>query len=337
MNGISSGTCTLQNQEIKLEVAAADAGQRLDVYLTRKLPWLSRNRIQSLIEEGAVKTSLSLSPRAKDKVEKGLMVIVAIPPPKPATPVPQQIPLEILYEDEDLLVINKPAGLPVHPGAGNPDGTLVNALLALLGGLSTVGGVERPGILHRLDKDTTGVMIVAKNDVVHNRLSEALMRREIHRRYWAIVLREPRDNLGVINAPIARHPANRTKMAVVRQGGRHAVTHYRVLERFHGFTLVECELETGRTHQIRVHMASMGHPVLGDPCYGGELTKALRLVPPRNRPLIDALSQVTRQMLHAREISFVHPRSHVEMRFEAPLPADFTTILDALRSYGRLV
>lgn len=327
--------CASEKQEIELEVVAADAGLRLDVYLAKKLPWLSRNRIQSLIEAGAVQTSASVAPRPKDKVEKGLVIKVAVPPPKPATPIPQQIPLDILYEDDDLLVINKPAGLPVHPGAGNPDGTLVNALLALLGGLSTIGGVERPGIVHRLDKDTTGVMIVAKNDFVHRRLSDALMRREIHRLYWAIILREPRDNVGVINAPIARHPANRTKMAVVRQGGRHAVTHYRVLERFHGFALVECKLETGRTHQIRVHMASIGHPILGDACYGGESSRAVQLVPPKNQPLITQLKQVTRQMLHAREISFVHPRTHKEMSFGTPLPPDFAEILEALRTYGR--
>lgn len=335
MTSTSRLDCASEKQEIELEVVAADAGLRLDVYLAKKLPWLSRNRIQSLIEAGAVQTSASVAPRPKDKVEKGLVIKVAVPPPKPATPLPQEIPLDILYEDEDLLVINKPAGLPVHPGAGNPDGTLVNALLALLGGLSTIGGVERPGIVHRLDKDTTGVMIVAKNDFVHRRLSDALMRRDIHRQYCAIILREPRDNMGVINAPIARHPANRTKMAVVRQGGRHAVTHYRVLERFHGFAFVECKLETGRTHQIRVHMASIGHPILGDPCYGGESSRAVQLVPPKNQPLINQLKQVTRQMLHAREISFVHPRSHKEMRFEAPLPPDFANTLEALRSYGR--
>jgi 23S rRNA pseudouridine1911/1915/1917 synthase len=325
-----------ETPHIELEVAAADSGLRLDVYLAKKLPWLSRNRIQQLIEQGAVQTSASSTPRSKDKVEKGMYIAVAIPPPRPAEPQPQDIPLDVVYEDEDLLVLNKPAGLVVHPGAGNPDGTLVNALLARLGKLSGIGGVERPGIVHRLDKDTSGLMLVAKNDLSHRRLSDALMRREIHRIYWAIVLREPRDKIGTIDAPIARHPANRTKMAVVRNGGRHAVTHYRVIERFHGFALVECRLETGRTHQIRVHMASLGHPVLGDPCYGGDIGRACQLVPPKNQALVNGLKKVERQLLHARSIEFAHPRTGNIMQFEAPLPADFLETLEVLRSHGKL-
>ncbi len=325
----------VQQEPLELLVVAADAGQRLDLYLAKKIPWLSRTRIQQLIEEGAVTTTSSATPRAKDKVEKGLRIFVAIPPPKPAKPQPQDIPIKVVYEDKDLLVIDKPAGLAVHPGAGTPDGTLVNALLARLRNLSTIGGVERPGIVHRLDKDTTGLILVAKNDLAHRRLSDALARREIHRIYWSILLREPRDNVGTVDGPIARHPAQRTKMAVVRQGGRHAVTHYRVLERFHGFCLVECQLETGRTHQIRVHMSSIGHPVLGDSCYGGDIKRAMQLVPPKKQPLLKALSQVTRQMLHARHLSFRHPATGTEMEFEAPLPDDFENILQALRTYGR--
>jgi len=318
-------------QRVTLEVVAAEAGQRLDVYLARKIPGLSRNRVQQLIEEGDVTTSSSARPRPRDKVEKGLVVTLTIPPPKPARPIPQAIPVDVVFEDEDLLVVNKPAGMPVHPGAGNPDGTLVNALLARLERLSTVGGVERPGIVHRLDKDTTGLMVVAKNDLAHRRLSDALAARRIHRVYWAIVLREPRDNSGVVNAPVARHPANRTKMAVVRQGGRPAVTHWRVLERFHGFCLLECRLETGRTHQIRVHMASVGHPVLGDECYGGDPSRAIQLIAPGNRTLIQAVRAVGRQLLHARELSFRHPRTGEDLHFEAPLPRDFEQILDILR------
>ncbi|MGB9692546.1 MAG: RluA family pseudouridine synthase [Candidatus Sumerlaeaceae bacterium] len=320
---------------IELEVVAADAGQRLDVYLAKKLPWLSRNRIQQLIEAGAVHTYISAVPRAKDKVEKGQRISVAIPPPKPAKPIAQDIPIDVIYEDDDLLVINKPSGLAVHPGAGTPDGTLVNALLARLGHLSTVGGVERPGIVHRLDKDTTGLMLVAKNDMAHRRLSEALARRDIHRVYLAIVLRELRHNVGTVDTPIARHPAQRTKMAAVRQGGRHAVTHYWVLERFHGFCLVKCQLETGRTHQIRVHMSSIGHPVLGDPAYGGDVKRAMQLVAPKNQMLLRVLGQVTRQMLHAKSLSFQHPRTGQTLEFDSPLPADFESTLMALRSYGR--
>lgn len=324
---------TLQ-QEVRLEVVAADAGARLDVYLANKIPWLSRNRIQQLIESGAVQTSRPC-PRCKDRVEAGELITLVVPPPKASTLEPQDIPLDIIYEDDDLLVINKQAGLPVHPGAGNPDGTLVNALLSKIGNLSSIGGVERPGIVHRLDKDTSGLLLVAKNDVAHRSLSEALARREIHRVYWALVLRNPTANSGTIRASVARHPAIRTKMAVVRNAGKEAVTHWRVLERFHGFSLIEYSLETGRTHQIRVHTASIGHPVLGDTAYGGSVARAAQLIPPRKQELLHSIRAVTRQLLHAKEISFVHPRTHQEMHFSSPLPEDFQKALDALRIHGK--
>lgn len=324
-----------QEGPIALEVEGADAGLRLDVYLARRLPWLSRNRIQQLIEAGAVRTSCPRPPKPKDKVEKGLIVRVDIPPPKPARPQPQPMPLNIVFEDEDLMVIDKPAGLAVHPGAGTPDGTLVNALLARAEKLSGIGGVERPGIVHRLDKDTSGLLIVAKNDLAHRRLSEALAQRLIHRRYWALVLRVPAAASGTVDAPIARHPANRTKMAVVKNGGRAAVTHWRVLERFQAFCLVQCELGTGRTHQIRVHMASIGHPVLGDVCYGGSPVNAVQLIAPRHQALIHAIRKVRRQLLHARELEFRHPRTGLAMKFQSELPEDFQLALDALRQHGK--
>ncbi len=319
-----------------LTVAQADAGQRLDVYLAKKLSWLSRTQIQRLIEQGHVATAGSpRGPKCCDKVIAGDKISVTIPPPQPAEPQPQDIPLNVLYEDEDLLVVNKPVGMPVHPGAGNPDGTLVNALLARQNTLSSIGGVQRPGIVHRLDKDTTGLILVAKNDFAHRRLSEALAARKIHRVYWALVLRQPPANTGVICAPVARHPANRIKMAVVRQGGKEAVTHWKVLERFHGFALIECRLETGRTHQIRVHMASIGHPVLGDNLYGGEAARALQLIPPREHELANTIRAAHRQMLHARELTFTHPRTRVPLRFEAQLPDDFQQILTTLQRYSR--
>lgn len=317
------------------EVAACDADERLDVYLAQKLPWLSRTQIQRLIAEGAVTHNHRNDVKPREIVRAGDSITIVIPSPKPAKPKPQDIPLDIVYEDEDVLVINKPAGLAVHPGAGIPDGTLVNALLGRCASLSVIGGEARPGIVHRLDKDTSGLLIVAKNDHAHRTLSDDLATRRISRVYWAIVLRECEQATGVINAPIARHPMNRIKMAVVRNGGREAITFWKVVERFHRFTLVECRLATGRTHQIRVHMASIGHPILGDSIYGGDIATAKQLakgLPPQLQPM---LGLAKRQLLHARELEFVHPATKQTLRFEAPLPQDFQQVLDSLRKYAR--
>lgn len=317
-----------------LTVADDDAGQRLDVFVTRHVEDLSRSRVQKLIESGAVLVDGAPQP-ARLSVRSGMRVEVRVPPPVPATPRPQPMELRVLHEDDHLLVLDKPPGLVVHPGAGQPDGTLVNALLARPGTVSVIGGVERPGIVHRLDKDTSGLMVVAKTDAAHTALTEALSRREVKRIYWAIVLREFRTNAGTIDAPIGRHPTIRTRMAVRPDGqGRSAVTHWKVRERFGGLSLVECRLATGRTHQIRVHLAHERHPVLGDDLYGGSVTVALQLVPPRDAPLRNALRAVGRQMLHARELAFVHPATGEPMHFRCEPPEDFQAVLAALRDHG---
>lgn len=276
-------------------------------------------------------TGLAVKPGAI--LRGGEQIQVIIPDPEPASPVPQQIPLEIIFEDDDVLVINKPPGLVVHPGAGTPDRTLVNALLGRPGLLSQIGGVYRPGIVHRLDKDTSGLLIVARNDAAHLALSRALARREIKRIYRAIVLRVPQAETGVVEAPIGRHPTVRTRMAVRYDRGRPATTTWRVLERFHHFALIECRLATGRTHQIRVHLAHIGHPVLGDTLYGGGAAVAAGLAGARAHRLRGALERLARrQMLHAFELGFVHPRTGHPLVFRTDPPSDFQTLLDTLRS-----
>lgn len=320
-----------QSHHISLIVEPQDAGQRLDVYLTTHAQGFSRSRVQKLIETGAVRVNAQNVPsrtplRAGDRVE------MEVPPPEAAVPQPQAMDLEVLFEDEHLLILNKPPGLVVHPGAGQPDGTLVNALLARPGTVSIIGGVERPGIVHRLDKDTSGLMVIAKTDSTHAALSNALSRREVKRVYHTLALREFKSDSGRIEAPVGRHPTNRVKMAVRPQGqGRSALTHWKVLERFGGISLVECRLATGRTHQIRVHLAHDNHPVLGDDLYGGSVALALQLVSPRDQEVRNALRQVRRQMLHAREIGFTHPVTGTPLHFSSPPPEDFQHVLRVLR------
>ena len=241
------------------------------------------------------------------------------PPPEVLDVTPQNIPLDIVYEDGDLLVVNKPKGMVVHPAPGNPDGTLVNALLYHCGGsLSGINGVIRPGIVHRIDKDTSGLLIVAKNDRAHQSLAEQIAVHSFTRIYNAVVYGNLKTEEGTISAPLGRHPADRKRMAVLSSGGREAVTHYRVLERFSGFTLVECRLETGRTHQIRVHMAHIGHPVAGDPVYGPK----------------KCITELHGQCLHARVIGFVHPATGEYLEFDSGLPPYFQQFLSKLRSRG---
>jgi len=313
-------------------VTQEDAGLRLDVFLTRHLGDISRSRAQRLIESGAV-TALGLTVKPGAVLRGGERIRVVTPDPEPAAPAPQDIPLQIVYEDEDVAVINKPPGLVVHPGAGTPDGTLVNALLGRPGFLSQIGGVFRPGIVHRLDKDTSGLLLVARNDAAHLALSRALARRELTRVYQAIVLRVPAAASGTVDAPIGRHPTVRTRMAVRPDGGRSASTAWRVLERFRHFALIECRLATGRTHQIRVHMAHIGHPVLGDALYGGSAAAALPLAGPHAPRLRAAISRLARrQMLHAWELGFVHPRTAQTVTLRADPPEDFMQLLDALRA-----
>jgi 23S rRNA pseudouridine1911/1915/1917 synthase len=317
--------------ELELIVTAAEAGQRLDVFVAARVPSLSRSRVQRLLREDAILLNGGTAKPRQD-VRADDVVRITVPDPQPAKPAAQDILLSVVHEDEDLLVIDKAAGIAVHPGAGIRDGTLVNALLGRNTDLSGIGGVMRPGIVHRLDRDTSGLLVVAKNDFAHRALSAALTRREITRIYWTIVLRDMREPSGTVEAPIGRHPSNRVKMAVVSSGGRNAETHWNVRERFHGFALVECRLGTGRTHQIRVHLSHIGHPVLGDSLYGGVSAAALQLVPPREQRLQMAVRRVARQMLHARELCFTHPRSGDSLRFESPLPGDFAAILAALRA-----
>ncbi len=298
-----------------LTAEAADAGERLDAFLSASLEELSRSRAQQLIEQGLV-TLEGAAVKKNHRVSAGERFRAEIPEPEALELMPENIPLDIVFEDDDLIVLVKPKGLVVHPAPGHPSGTLVNALLYHCGDtLSGIGGVSRPGIVHRLDMDTSGLMLCAKNDRAHRLLSAQLADRSLHRVYEALLRGTPRDPEGTVDAPIGRSPKDRKKMAVTDKGSRRAVTRYRVLEVFPGFSLVRCELETGRTHQIRVHMAHIGHPVAGDPLYGGGTPLGL-----------------TSQCLHARAISFIHPATGETMRFESELPPEFTRALAALRA-----
>lgn len=297
----------------ELVVPDGAPAERLDRWLAASGVGPSRAFVQKLIDAGHVLVDGRVAP-ASHKVRPGQKVLVAIPPPEPTATLPEAIPLDVLYEDDDVIVINKPQGMVVHPAAGNRAGTLVNALLAHCRGLSAIGGKERPGIVHRLDKDTSGVLVVAKNDDAHVSLQKQIQAREARREYLAIVHGRVREERGRINAPIGRHPVDRKRMAVIA-GGRPAVTDYEVLERFPGYTLVRAILQTGRTHQIRVHMAHLGHPVVGDPVYGA-----------RRSPW-----NLKGQCLHAQRLAFRHPRTGAWMSFTAPLPPDMEKVLADLR------
>ena len=291
-------------------------GERLDAFLTRSVPGLSRSAAQRLIEEGQV-LRCGKPGKKNDKLNPGDPISYEIPEPKAVDIQPKDIPLDIVYEDEDLLVINKPKGLVVHPAAGHQDDTLVNGLLYALGDdLSGINGELRPGIVHRIDKDTSGLIIAAKNDAAHAALAAQLKDHSLARTYVCLVCGRIRDDAGTIDAPIGRHPTDRKKMAVTQKNSRSAVTHWRVLERFAAYTLVECRLETGRTHQIRVHMAYRGHPILGDMVYG------------HKKPELGQSSQC----LHAKELRFVHPRTGEPVTVSCGLPDYFTALLEKLRA-----
>lgn len=293
---------------------AADAGVRLDAFLAGRME-KTRSAVQKLIDQGSVQVNGSAAAK-NTRLRVGDWVEVEVPPPEELDVKPQDIPLDIVYEDGDLLVVNKPKGMVVHPAAGNPDGTLVNALLFHCGeSLSGINGVIRPGIVHRIDKDTSGLLIVAKNDRAHQSLAEQIAVHSFTRIYNAVVYGNLKEDEGTVSAAIGRHPTDRKRMAVLSSGGREAVTHYRVLERFSGFTLVECRLETGRTHQIRVHMAHIGHPVAGDPVYGPK----------------KCITELRGQCLHARVIGFVHPSTGEYLEFDSGLPAYFDQFLTKLR------
>ncbi|WP_082145221.1 RluA family pseudouridine synthase [Microvirga massiliensis] len=317
--------------------------ERLDRALAQAFPDLSRSRLQALAREGRVQVDDAAVRDPGQKIRPGALLSLLVPPPAPAEPAGETIPLDVVYEDVDLIVIDKPAGLVVHPAAGHASGTLVNALIAHCGdSLSGVGGVQRPGIVHRLDKDTSGLLVVAKNDRAHQGLAAQFADHgrtgPLERAYLALVWGVPSRASGTVAAPIGRHATHREKMAVVPASrGREAITHWRMVERLPGqgealASLLQCELETGRTHQIRVHMAHMQHPLLGDIVYGsGFRTRARRLTSAAS----EALEHLGRQALHAAVLGFEHPVSGEALRFESPLPQDMAALLAALRDEAR--
>ena len=297
-------------------LTAEQSGQRADQFLSQMLDNLTRSAAQKLLENGHVLRG-GKPLKKNDRISEGDEISVLIPDPSPVELVPQNIPLDIVYEDEDVVVVNKPVGLVVHPAPGHPDGTLVNALLYHCGaGLSGINGELRPGIVHRIDRDTSGLIITAKNDAAHLSLAEQLQDHTLYREYEAVIIGNLREDAGTVDLPIARHPQDRKKMAVNHLNGRRAVTHWTVLERFSGYSRIQCRLETGRTHQIRLHLAAVGHPVLGDPVYGGERK---------------GFPELAGQCLHARKLSFLHPRTGERVTVECPLPDYFESTLTRCR------
>ncbi len=290
-----------------------DAGARVDACLAAHTE-LSRSRVAALMAEGALSIDGRMERKPSARVAPGQVLMLAVPEARVTEAVPQDIPLDILYQDSDVVIVNKPCGMVVHPAAGNEDGTLVNALLYHISDLSGVGGELRPGIVHRLDKDTSGLLLVAKNDRAHAALSEQFRERTMEKHYRAVALGSFREDSGLIDAPIARHPTDRKKMAVVA-GGRESRTEWKVLERLNGATFLDVHLLTGRTHQIRVHMQHIGHPLLGDPIYAPHVRTAVR---------------IPRLMLHAYSLAFTHPSTGERMSFCAPLPEEFEATLQKL-------
>ena len=301
-------------EPIRLRASEESKNQRLDAFLASSLDGLTRSQATRLIESGEVAVNGKTAGKSY-RLAGGEDVAVTLPEPEPVEAVPQDIPLDVVYEDADVIVVNKPSGMVVHPAPGHPDGTLVNALLYHCAGtLSGIGGALRPGIVHRIDRDTSGLIIAAKNDAAHQYLSAQLADHTLARTYECIVVGALREDRGTVNAPIARHPTDRKRMAVVASG-REAVTHWEVIARYPGYTHVRCRLETGRTHQIRVHMAYIGHPILGDTVYG-----AKKEVP-----------GLTGQCLHAVGLRFLHPRTHEVVELSCPLPDEFTRMLQKIR------
>lgn len=303
-------------------IAGEQAGGRMDAWLATQCENLSRSAVQTLIEQGLI-TESGRPVNKKDKVRPGSCYWIQLPDPQPIEAGPQPIPLSVVYEDADLIVVDKPKGMVVHPAPGNPDGTLVNALLYhCQGQLSGIGGAIRPGIVHRIDKDTSGLLVVAKNDAAHQALSDQMRVHSIHRVYHAVAYGNLREEEGAVETWLGRDPHDRKKMAVVKEeaaGARYAYTSWRVQERFGNFTYIACKLKTGRTHQIRVHMASIGHPLAGDLVYG-----------PKN-----GIKNLAGQCLHAKELGFVHPTTGEWMQFDSPLPPYFTEFLNRLRKEHR--
>ena len=298
-----------------LRTGAEDRGKRLDAFLAEQLPEVTRSAAQRLIAQGMVLVEGRTAAKSC-KLTGEETVEVTLPEPEPTEAVAQDIPLDVVYEDQDVVVVNKPVGMVVHPAPGHPDGTLVNALLHHCGGsLSGIGGQLRPGIVHRIDRDTSGLIIAAKNDTAHQALAAQLQDHTLARTYEAVVVGNLREDRGTVSAPIGRHHTDRKKMAVTDRGGKEAVTHWEVLERFPGYTYVRCRLETGRTHQIRVHMAYLGHPLYGDTVYGAK------------KPA----PGMTGQRLHATGLRFVHPRTGEVVELSCPLNGEFAALLRKLR------
>jgi len=316
-------------------IVEEDSSGRLDVYLAEHAAEISRSYIRKLIESGQVIVN-SKAERPSYKVQPGDQITLTVPEPEPSVIAAEDIPLDIVYEDSQIMVINKAKSMTVHPAPGSKHGTLVNAILAHGAELSGIGGVERPGIVHRLDKDTSGLLVVAKSDLAHSSLQEQIQSRGAERRYYALVWGATKFNEAEVDAPIGRHPTDRQKMAVikdmVKHTARNAVTHLKVLERYDHFTFLEAKLDTGRTHQIRVHCSFIGHPVVGDPVYGG--TK--RAIPSSYGKLDQGelsrlIDGLTGQALHAYSLAFDHPVTHERMTFQAPMPADMNALLEWLR------
>jgi 23S rRNA pseudouridine1911/1915/1917 synthase len=304
----------MEQQNYEFIVEPEQEGIRIDQFLAQKNTDISRSRIQKLIEQGNI-TVHGKQVKPNYKVRQGDLVRLEIPEPVMLDVRPENIDIEILYEDGDIAVVNKPQGMVVHPAAGNYSGTLVNALMARCSSLSTINGVIRPGIVHRIDKDTSGVLIIAKNDASHHSLAEQIKVHSVKRIYYAIVEGVIKQDSGTVDAPLGRHPVERKKMAVVAKNGRRAVTHYRVIERFKRNTLIEARLETGRTHQIRVHMAYIGHPLVGDPVYGYKKQRF----------------NLKGQALHAKTLGVIHPSTGEYMEFTTPLPEYFQKLVENLR------
>ncbi|UCE01292.1 MAG: RluA family pseudouridine synthase [Candidatus Latescibacterota bacterium] len=317
-------------EELHLHVDASMQGTRIDRLLAAHFQEITRSRFQKLLRDGRV-TASGRKVRSAYRVLEGDEIRVRVPPPEPSALEPEEIPLTILHEDDDVLVLDKPAGLVVHPAAGHRRGTLVHALLHHIPRLATAGESPRPGIVHRLDKDTSGLMVVAKNERAHARLAEALQKRDVSRTYTALVWGNVRLDEGLVEQSIGRDPVDRKRMSVRSRKPRAAVTRYCVRERLQWVTLVEMRLDTGRTHQIRVHMASLGHPVFGDATYGGRNSRLTRLPAGLRVQARRALKSMPRQALHATRLSFQHPATAIEMVFESPLPDDFSETLAMMR------
>jgi 23S rRNA pseudouridine1911/1915/1917 synthase len=314
--------------EYHFEVSLHDAATRLDVFVTRMLLGLSRNQAQRLIEAGRIQVGGGLQ-KASYRLRPGEEIDISLPPPPPAELIPESLPLDILFEDDQIVAVNKPAGLVVHPAAGHREGTLVHGLLHHCGTLATLGGPLRPGVVHRLDKNTSGMILVAKTDAAYRHLTREFKERRVYKEYRALVYGRMAEPSGAIDAPIDRHSKNRTKMGVVA-GGREALSSWWLERAFRELSLLKVSIRTGRTHQIRVHLAHIQHPVVGDRTYGGK-----RRVTAVQNPLVRArLDRIKRQMLHASAVAVTHPTTGEMLRLAAPLPEEMVSLLDFLETYG---